>query len=59
MLMEIKECQQLKFFTSNTIDIYANPLINLFLFVSDSQVLVPQLLSFDNGTNLFCSSKFN
>ena len=28
-----------------------NPLINLFLFVPDSQVLVPQLLSFDNGAN--------
>ena len=36
-----------------------NPLINLFLFVPDSQVLVPQLLSFDNGADLFCSSKFN
>ena len=36
-----------------------NPLINLFLFVPGSHVLVPQLLSFDNGTNLFCSSKSN
>ena len=36
-----------------------NPLINLFLFVPGPQVLVPQLLSLDNGANLFCSSKFN
>ena len=66
-LVKIKEGQQLKFFTSNAFDVYANKFQSTDKFISTCAIFFffffneedPVFFSFVWGSNLFWFSKFN